>query len=111
MFAVPGRVDAPMSQGTNFLIANQKAQLIASYQDVMKHLGWARSTEVGQDAPVVDLFGREKEVYEILTNEPVHFDFLCERTGMSAGELSATLTMLELAGVVTRHPGDWYSRT
>ncbi|MGH9553943.1 MAG: hypothetical protein ACRD3W_31485 [Terriglobales bacterium] len=35
---------------------------------------------------------------------------LCERSGMSAPEWAATLTMLELAGVVLRHPGDWYSR-
>jgi len=46
----------------------------------------------------------------MLSAEQIHFDTLCERAAMAAGELSATLTMLELAGVVTRHPGDWYSR-
>lgn len=111
VYAVPGRVDAPMSLGTNYLIASHKAQLVTNHQDVMRHLGWVHSTEAGTDAPVVELYGREKEVYEMLSNEPVHFDLLCERTGMSAGELSATLTMLELAGVVTRHPGDWYTRS
>jgi predicted Rossmann fold nucleotide-binding protein DprA/Smf involved in DNA uptake len=59
---------------------------------------------------VVELFGRERELFELISPEPVHFDLLCERSGIPAPELSATLTMLELAGVVTRHPGDWYSR-
>jgi predicted Rossmann fold nucleotide-binding protein DprA/Smf involved in DNA uptake len=59
---------------------------------------------------LVELYGKEKELYEMLSDEPVHFDVLCERSGMAAGELSATLTMLELGGVVTRHPGDWYTR-
>jgi DNA processing protein len=111
VFALPGRVDAPMSEGTNFLISSNKAQLICRYEEVMNHLEWAHPSQAGAGPPIVELYGREKEVYEMLTNEPVHFDFLCERTGMTAGELSATLTMLELASVVTRHPGDWYSRS
>ena len=45
-----------------------------------------------------------------MSAEPVHFDYLIEKTGMNTGELSAILTMLELAGVVSRLPGDWYVR-
>lgn len=52
----------------------------------------------------------ETTVYEFITNEPVHFDVLTQRTGMQAGELSAALTMLELAGAVHRLSGDWYNR-
>ncbi|HEY9712352.1 MAG TPA: hypothetical protein V6C72_02715, partial [Chroococcales cyanobacterium] len=59
---------------------------------------------------IVELYGREKEVFELISSEPVHFDYLCERSGMQAGELSATLTMLELAGIVERQSGDWYTR-
>jgi predicted Rossmann fold nucleotide-binding protein DprA/Smf involved in DNA uptake len=29
---------------------------------------------------------------------------------MDAGEMSATLTMLELAGLILRETGDWYLR-
>ena len=52
----------------------------------------------------------EKEIFEMISGEPVHFDHLIEKSGIHAGELSATLTLLELSGIVERLPGDWYSR-
>ncbi len=111
VFAVPGRVDSRMSVGTNKIIASQLAQLVSSPLDVLSHLQWVTSPGAGAVVPtVVELFGREKEVYDLLSAEPMHFDHLCAKTGMPAGEMSATLTMLELAGVVLRHPGDWYTK-
>jgi DNA processing protein len=109
IFAFPGRVDSPMSAGTNSLISKSQAQLVRNHKDVLDALEWV-TTSGREVTTVVELFGREKEIYEMLSNEPTHFDVLCERAGMSAGEMSATLTMLELAGVVTRHQNDWYSR-
>lgn len=109
VFAFPGRVDSPMSIGTNQLIAKNVAHLIRDHNDVLDVMNWVK-TSVREVTTVVELFGREKEIYELLSNEPTHFDVLCEQTGVQAGEMSATLTMLELAGLVTRHPGDWYSR-
>lgn len=110
IFALPGRVDAPMSMGCNKLIAANKAQLVMNYVDVLNCLNWV-SVPTRRDVPtMVELFGREKEVFDLVTTEPIHFDVLSQRLEMSAGELSATLTMLELAGIVERLPGDWYSR-
>lgn len=81
-----------------------------NYADVLNHLSWV-SVPAARDVPsMVELFGREKEVFEMVTSEPVHFDVISQKLEMSAGELSATLTMLELAGIVERLPGDWYSR-
>jgi DNA processing protein len=110
VFAFPGRIDSPASVGTNNLIAKNMAKLTVSYEDVLKELNWVSSPKLGEHVQVVELFGREKEIYELLSNEPLHFDVLCERTGIAPGELSASLTMLELAGVVNRQPGDWYAR-
>ncbi len=110
VFAFPGRIDSPTSIGTNHLIAKNMAHLIVSYEDVLRELNWVASPKLSDKVQVVELFGREKEIYELLAAEPLHFDVLCERTGIAPGELSASLTMLELAGVVSRQPGDWYSR-
>ncbi|HNB23580.1 MAG TPA: DNA-processing protein DprA [Candidatus Melainabacteria bacterium] len=110
IFAIPGRIDAPMSMGCNKLIAANKAQLVMNHIDVLNALNWV-SVPTARDVPtMVELFGREKEVFELVTSEPIHFDVLSQKLEMSAGELSATLTMLELAGIVERLPGDWYSR-
>jgi len=110
VFALPGRIDQPMSQGTNRLIADNLAQLVTDVPDIMKALNWATTTRPRSEPIVLELFGREKDVHELLSNEPVHFDQLTEKTGMTAGELSSTLTMLELAGIAERLPGDWYVR-
>jgi DNA processing protein len=111
VFALPGRVDSPMSQGTNGLIVRNMARLLSTHEEILVDKGWVPAPQAGTTVPtVVELYGREREVFEQITNEPVHFDYLSEKLGMNAGELSATLTMLELAGIVTRLPGDWYAR-
>lgn len=110
VFAFPGRVDSPSSVGTNHIIAKNMAHLVTSYEDVLKELNWVAAPVTEEKVQVVELFGREKEIYELLSREPMHFDVLCERTGIAPGELSASLTMLELAGVVSRSPGDWYAK-
>ncbi|PWT98417.1 MAG: DNA-protecting protein DprA [Candidatus Melainabacteria bacterium] len=109
VFAVPGRVDNVMSYGTNGLIAKNQAHLCRNYKDIMIEKEWV-SAPRGVNVPtIVELYGREREVFDLISSEPVHFDYLLEKTGMNTGELSATLTMLELAGVVARLPGDWYA--
>lgn len=110
VFALPGRVDNPMSKGTNKLIGGHTAHVLTSAEDILNELNWATASLGGPIPTVVELFGREKEIYELISAEPVHFDHLIERSGLKSGELSATLTMLELAGMVERLPGDWYSR-
>ena len=109
VFAVPGRVDSPMSEGTNELFINTMAKMCRNHADVLSEMNWVRTT-VREMTTVVQLYGKEKDIYQMLSNEPVHFDVICEETKMQAGELSAALTMLELAGLITRHPGDWYSK-
>lgn len=111
VFALPGRVDNPMSSGTNKLIGSHTAHVLSSHEDILNELRWASVPSNGQLPPVVvELYGKEKDVFELISAEPVHFDHLIELSGLQAGELSATLTMLELAGMVERLPGDWYSR-
>jgi DNA processing protein len=111
VFALPGRVDNPMSRGTNKLIGSHTAHVLSSHEDILNELRWASVPSNGQLPPaVVELYGKEKDVFELISAEPVHFDHLIERSGLQSGELSATLTMLELAGMVERLPGDWYSR-
>lgn len=111
-FALPGRIDNEMSRGTHKLIAESQAKILTDWKDVLKDLNWVPKTSQGKsEVPtIIELFGREKDIYDLLSREPVHFDLLAQQTGMGAGELSATLTMLELAGLVTRHPADWFSR-
>jgi DNA processing protein len=109
VFALPGRVDSRMSDGTNELLKRDGAHWVKDPDDILRELGLAHSSNKEKPA-VIELYGREKEVYDLLSHDPVRFDALIERTRMTSGELSATLTMLELGGTIIRVPGDAYVR-
>jgi DNA processing protein len=110
VFAIPGRIDSATSIGTNYLIAKNIAHLLTDANDIFKEMGWAVKNSQNSSSTAIPLQGKEIDVYELMSNEPIQFDYLIEKTGMNTGELSAILTMLELAGVITRLPGDRYVR-
>lgn len=110
VFVVPGRIDSPTFKGSNALVTKTKAHMITCAADILEGMNWVKVEAPHMVPTVVELFGREKDLYDLLTTVPSHFDVLCEKTGMPAGEMSATLTMLELAGIVVRQAGDWYSK-
>jgi len=108
VYAIPGKIDSPQSVGTHRLISDTKAKLVTNVQMILTDLGIAGHTRAKEAPRAIELFGREREVYDLIGDEPVHFDHLADTTGMSVGELSSTLTILELAGVVERLTGDAY---
>lgn len=112
VFAFPGRIDSDQSKGPHKLIRELNAHLCTSYRDIIDDMNWAKTKLQGtkEKAAIIQLYGREKEIYELISSERVHFDTLCQKSGMPVGELSATLTMLELGGLVSRDAGDWYER-
>ena len=69
----------------------------------------ARATRTDK-GKVPELAGKEKEVYDLLSRDPIHFDALAQYTGMPVGTLSATLSILELNHFARHFAGDWYVR-
>lgn len=60
--------------------------------------------------PSNTLSDKEKLVYDCLSDEPLHFDTICSRTSLSAGDLAATLTILEFSDLIKTLPGGRYIR-
>jgi len=110
VFAIPNRLDSPQSVGTHRLITETKARLVTDVATILSDLNIAGHSRPKEAPRAIELFGREREVFELITDQPVNFDFLAEQTGMAVGELSSTLTMLELAGVIESLAGDSYIR-
>lgn len=52
----------------------------------------------------------EQLVYDCLSDEPVHFDTICNRLNIHTGNIAAALTILELSDLVTELPGWRYIR-
>lgn len=57
----------------------------------------------------IEMPEEQRNIFNLLTDKPVHFDDICKQMQIGAGALSAALVMLELDGLVTRQ-NEFYSR-
>lgn len=103
VFAVPGSILHPGSAGCNTLI-REGAMPFLSVNDVLDQLNFAQfatQRTVRREVPVDPLEG---ELLATLSHEPCHIDDLVRRLSWSSAQVSSTLTMMELKGLV-RHVG------
>ena len=109
VFALPGRVDNAASRGTNQLIKDG-ACLVTSLEDILDELGdvgekMRTGTEQADKLPSAvpvpsNLSQTERAILSAAADEPMTVDEVCAATDLSAGEISAALTMLQLKGLV-----------
>lgn len=111
VFAIPGNVDIPNSYGPNWLIKTNRANMVETGEDVIRHMMW----DVAEKVTVqTDLFP-ELEVEEkalidqFSAGEKKRIDEISEESNLSVGELSLHLLQLELKGLLKSHPGKYYS--
>lgn len=98
VFAIPGSILSPASQGTNRLI-QEGAKLVRSYTDILQELNLTivvQQAEIEQFAPANEI---ESAILKQLSSEPNHIDEICRCSGLTMPEVSSTLAMLELKGV------------
>jgi DNA processing protein len=134
VFAIPGRIDHPLSAGPHRLI-REGAVLTTGIEDILQNLGplpqvameptlFASDNEDGEaeraesakpqaaPAPVmIDLTERQHLIMSHLSRDPVHVDALIERTELSAQDVLQELTLLSLKGVVKRIDGQSFVRS
>jgi DNA processing protein len=121
VFAIPGSIRSPQSQGCHQLI-QQGAKLVEASADVLEELRLAgapaRKASMSRSQP--SLFaaaapepddGPDARLLDALGHDPVTFDALSARTGWPSDRLAARLLELELAGRVCRLPGGLLQRT
>jgi DNA processing protein len=104
VFAVPGNILAPQSKGTNRLIS-EGAHPLLSGRDILDVLNL---TAIGEKQKTrVSLPGNDMErtLLSVLDLEPLHIDDIQEKTGLPIEQVSATLTIMELKGMVRQVNG------
>ena len=113
VFAVPGRVDDPFSQGCNELIRNQKAQLLCNPEQLLEAMAWEPlGQQAAKDEFVIpghwsDL---ERALAVILrSSDRQNMDNLIRELNSTVQQVSAALFNLELQGFVAPLPAKFYS--
>ena len=107
VFAVPGSVRNPMAAGPNELIRTGRAGLATSpthvFEDLAPSLVWSENE--GSTPTEVD--AAELAVLRALDETPSSIDRLTLLTGLTTGELAATLSRLEVRGLAHRNLGGY----
>jgi DNA processing protein len=99
VFAVPGSIFSPASHGTNDLIS-QGAIPVLSVDSVLRELDVQMVEPQKAVRQVVATTDVEERLLAQLSHEPLHVDEVGVLSGLTPGELSSTLALLELKGLV-----------
>lgn len=104
VFAFPYSINVASGAGCNKLL-QCGAYLTLSAEDILNFYGMEMPKE-----PEIKLTEIEKEVYDIIIEDEIHIDKLCEVTGKKAYELMPVLSMLEIKKLIVKLGGNRYSR-
>ena len=116
VFAFPGNVGQPYSEGCNNLIRDNGAGLISSAQDFVKAMGWWEETHRQQAFAdgiernlFPDLTPEEQQVVSLLKeSNDLQLNIITVKTGIPIGRLTALLFQLEMKGMVKPLAGGMY---
>ena len=104
VFVIPGRITDSLSKGCNKLI-REGAAVCLGKEDILEC--FSIDTEKGS-AQRPCLEGEERKVYEALSEERKHVDYLSKKLNMPLKTLYAILLQLELAGYCTSESNSYY---
>lgn len=116
VFAFPGAVGAPYSEGCNQLIRNNGAQLTTSAADIIEAMGWQTDLQLRQAKQAgierslfPDLTAEEQQVVDVLSKTgDLQLNMLSVKSNIPIGQLTALLFSLEMKGVVKPLAGGNY---
>lgn len=111
VFAVPGDVTRRSSRGTNILIRDSEAKLILSVEDILVELNLSMVKQQAAVRQIVPENPTEALLLQHLSAEPKHVDELRRETDLPVAQVSSTLALMELKGMVRQVGGMNYVLT
>lgn len=116
VFAYPGSIGMPYSEGCNHLIRDNVAALITSAGDLMKAMGWqdeSRRQQALADGIERNLFPdlspeEQQIVGQLKETNDLQLSILSVKTDIPIGQLTALLFQMEMKGIVKPFAGGMY---
>ena len=109
VFAIPGRIDSPKSEGCHRLI-QEGAKLVHCAADIMEELALAAAPAVETQPQAPPLPPEEGKVFSLLEVYPRNIEEIIQAAQLPAHRISEILLNLELQGLVASLPGKQYQR-
>ena len=110
VFAVPGNINQPKSNGTNFLIKEGRAKLVQNIDDIIDEIKYKiKPVKEEKEKPKIELNMFESKIIEVLSEtEPMHIDKIAELSGLSVTDCLVHLLELEFKDLVKQLPGKFF---
>ncbi len=112
VFAVPGRIGDPHSEGCNTLIKTNRAALVQSAEDIKYIMNWDQVPALQktfQKQLFLNLAPDEQNIFDILNNEGEQpIDSLLQKSGLMPSKAASALLNLEFEGIIRCLPGKVY---
>lgn len=107
ILAIPGPINSKTSEGTNWLIKSGAARMVTAPSDIFEDK--IQSPE--QESLFKDysnLSGLEVNIIDILENEAVGVDEICQKIKKPINEISTTLSMMMIKDLIMEEDGKFY---
>lgn len=107
VFAIPGNITSPKSEGTNELIKSG-ASVLTKTQDILNYFS-IKNNKINDNFVAIQLDIYEQKLYNLLQNGEMSFDELCEKSGFTVSELLSLTLSLEVKNVIQRMPNNIFT--
>jgi DNA processing protein len=107
IFAVPGSILSATSGGTNRLIQDG-AKVVLETADILRELNLTMVAEQSQARQLLPTTEIEALILACLSAEPTHVDEVGQASGLPIAQVTSTLALMELKGLVRQAGGMKY---
>lgn len=111
VFAVPGPITSPYSRGPAQLI-KKGAKLVESVEDIIEEFGLENLRKAspcgGKGTPYKGGTKEEEKILVLLADRQMHIDELVRVTNLKISAVAASLTLLEIRGIVKDYGAKMY---
>ncbi|MBR6779179.1 MAG: DNA-processing protein DprA [Clostridia bacterium] len=109
IFVAPGKINSPMSKGTNQIIKSLQGSITLCPEDILENYGL--NIDKNQKNFSVQLDMDAQIVLNYIQTEKKSFQELADLTKFSAKDLNTILMELEMSGIVTKLANNSYIKT
>jgi DNA processing protein len=107
VFAVPGSIYSPQSEGTNKLIKSG-AKIVTGIRDILEELKIEERAEIEKVKKIIPANPEEEKVLKVLSPDPLHIDTIAKMAKLEPSAVSSTLAIMEMKGMVRNIGGQNY---